>query len=345
MPSKSPKQAKFMRAVAHGWKPSRTEGPPVSVAKEYVAADKKAGKYYSGGFAENRYQMGGLIRRLLEENPEYATALRMAQQGRRYDPGGTEPTLLGGLGAAATGRKAPTEPVRHVPIKRMPGPSPRYTAAARARTESPHIERMRKHRARVRAILGQDEPVQMQGGGWLRIPRHMQPARTYGRLGTPGGLAAAMGMKTRGAPRQVPMKRPGMMHPRRGPIQAGGPSGPRPRGQLFGALQQALMQGMGRHPATGGGAPIGQTQARGPGGGRNIGRYAGPGIQGGPNVPPNLRGLFQRTRMMNRPRMGPVGGAGNRVGQRDQQGALARALQRGTGRAPMSRRYAFPGGR
>lgn len=56
MPSKTPKQARFMRAVAHGWKPSRTDAPPVSVAKEFVEADKK----YSGGFAENRYGRGGL---------------------------------------------------------------------------------------------------------------------------------------------------------------------------------------------------------------------------------------------------------------------------------------------
>ncbi len=40
MPSKSPAQARLMRAVAHGWKPSNFEGPPVSVAKEFVKADE-----------------------------------------------------------------------------------------------------------------------------------------------------------------------------------------------------------------------------------------------------------------------------------------------------------------
>lgn len=40
MPSKTPKQAKFMRAVAHGWKPQGGKAPPVSVAKEFVAADR-----------------------------------------------------------------------------------------------------------------------------------------------------------------------------------------------------------------------------------------------------------------------------------------------------------------
>jgi hypothetical protein len=40
VPSKSKKQARFMRAVAHGWKPDRVDAPPVSVAKEFVEADK-----------------------------------------------------------------------------------------------------------------------------------------------------------------------------------------------------------------------------------------------------------------------------------------------------------------
>jgi hypothetical protein len=47
MPSSSKKQAKFMRAVAHGFKPDQTKGPPVKVAKEFVAADK--GKKFSKG--------------------------------------------------------------------------------------------------------------------------------------------------------------------------------------------------------------------------------------------------------------------------------------------------------
>lgn len=32
-----------MRAVAHGFKPDRVDAPPVSVAKEFVAADKEHG--------------------------------------------------------------------------------------------------------------------------------------------------------------------------------------------------------------------------------------------------------------------------------------------------------------
>lgn len=75
-----------------------------------------------------------------------------------------------------------------------------------------------------------------------------------------------------------------------------------------------------------------------------------PMIEGGPQIPPNMQGQLQKMRMMNRPRRGfsgPAGAGGppggNRVGMQDQQGGLARALQRGTGRPPMSRRSGFPG--
>lgn len=41
MPSKSKAQARTMRAVAHGWRPTgKAAGIPVSVAKEYAKADK-----------------------------------------------------------------------------------------------------------------------------------------------------------------------------------------------------------------------------------------------------------------------------------------------------------------
>jgi hypothetical protein len=46
MPSSSSKQAKTMRAIAHGWKPTGSAGKiPVSVAKDFEAADAKVGKY------------------------------------------------------------------------------------------------------------------------------------------------------------------------------------------------------------------------------------------------------------------------------------------------------------
>jgi len=51
MPSKSKKQAKFMRAVAHGWKPDRVKGPTRTVAREFVNADRRN--------EVNGYQFGG----------------------------------------------------------------------------------------------------------------------------------------------------------------------------------------------------------------------------------------------------------------------------------------------
>lgn len=41
MPSKTEKQAKFMRAAAHDPKIAAKAGIPQKVAKEFVAADKK----------------------------------------------------------------------------------------------------------------------------------------------------------------------------------------------------------------------------------------------------------------------------------------------------------------
>lgn len=40
MPSKTPKQAKLMRAVAHGWHPDQFKGPSKKVAQEFTRADK-----------------------------------------------------------------------------------------------------------------------------------------------------------------------------------------------------------------------------------------------------------------------------------------------------------------
>lgn len=55
MPSKTPKQARLMQAVAHGMKPKKG-GPTVAVAKEFVAADKA--KRPSGQFAGKRESTG-----------------------------------------------------------------------------------------------------------------------------------------------------------------------------------------------------------------------------------------------------------------------------------------------
>lgn len=42
MPSKTVAQHNLMEGIARGWKPDKVKGPPVGVAKEFVAADKKS---------------------------------------------------------------------------------------------------------------------------------------------------------------------------------------------------------------------------------------------------------------------------------------------------------------
>ncbi len=41
MPSKSPKQHRYMEMIAHGGKSRKGKDPSVAVAKEFVAADKR----------------------------------------------------------------------------------------------------------------------------------------------------------------------------------------------------------------------------------------------------------------------------------------------------------------
>lgn len=48
MPSESRPQHNLMEGIEHGWKPSGMPGkklPPVSVARDFVAADKASGKF------------------------------------------------------------------------------------------------------------------------------------------------------------------------------------------------------------------------------------------------------------------------------------------------------------
>lgn len=51
MPSKSKKQADFMRAAAHNPKFARKAGIKPAVAKEFYQADKRTKKYQMGGLA------------------------------------------------------------------------------------------------------------------------------------------------------------------------------------------------------------------------------------------------------------------------------------------------------
>jgi len=48
MPARTEKQAKFMRAVAHGWKPKKGKGPSPSVARHFMHVKEQAAKRYGG---------------------------------------------------------------------------------------------------------------------------------------------------------------------------------------------------------------------------------------------------------------------------------------------------------
>lgn len=142
-----------------------------------------------------------------------------------------------------------------------------------------------------------------------------------------GGLAAMAPPGRMMPPRGKPMPPPGMRRP---PMGGGPRRGMPPRGR-------PMPMGGGRR----GGPPNPYVGGEDPNG----------GFTGGPKIPSSMQGHLQKMRMMDRPRRGVPGPAGaggppgNRVGMQDQQGGLARALQRGTGRPPMSRRSGFPGSR
>ena len=54
MPSKTPKQARLMQAVAHNPKFAKKVGVPQAVGKEFAAADKRRGTGYSTKAKINR---------------------------------------------------------------------------------------------------------------------------------------------------------------------------------------------------------------------------------------------------------------------------------------------------
>ena len=97
MPSKTKKQAKLMRAVAHGWKPSRMKGPPVSVAKEFMRADmakkKKRKRMQLGGLAQAVAPRGNPIGADAAGRPGVPPSLRgylqtLRSQRKQGNPGG-----------------------------------------------------------------------------------------------------------------------------------------------------------------------------------------------------------------------------------------------------------------
>lgn len=55
MPSKSGKQHRLMEMVAHDSAAAKRVGIPVSVGRDYVDADKSAGKHFRGKRSRHRF--------------------------------------------------------------------------------------------------------------------------------------------------------------------------------------------------------------------------------------------------------------------------------------------------
>ena len=95
MPSKSSKQARFMRAVAHSPEFAKRVGVPVSVGKEFVRADKGR-KFNEGGeMAESKKMMKKEVAFMKSKGApkamikhEEAEAKGMKKGGKCYAAGG-----------------------------------------------------------------------------------------------------------------------------------------------------------------------------------------------------------------------------------------------------------------
>ena len=121
MPSKSKKQAKLMRAVAHGWKPSRMKGPTRAVAKEFVDADKRRDNvtgYQFGGMATGMGPMYGRARGMMDQYRGVPPQRGALTQGR---PGGLHPGARGPGGGFLSrfAQQTPGQPLH--PGARGPG--------------------------------------------------------------------------------------------------------------------------------------------------------------------------------------------------------------------------------
>ncbi len=222
---------------------------------------------------------------------------------------------------------------------------------------------MQELRGRMSPPMGGVPPrVEMQGGGLMgRARQAMAQGRGTRRVMGPQGRELWRGRSNQTPPSGLGQLPPGI-DPRavaadpegyrrslRGGPTARLPGANDPNVGIMQAYRNAGMPSRAMPPVRPGMIPPGKMP---PGGRMMVPPSAPPnpdmpsGPVGGPRIPSNLRGMLQRRMMENRPRRGipgpaGAGGAPNRVGQSDQQGGLSRALQRGTGRPPMSRRSGF----
>ena len=352
-----------------GWWESLFGAPEVEKLKtrterELEAMGEARGGYmrgYRGGGPVRRYQGGGLAQVSAPRGgvpPWVEPAGYMEPEG--YQAGGTA-SLFGGRPPQSVASQGPGAG-RWSGAQQQQWRNAGNRPGGRARLQKAYQSYTPEQRAGYSGRVGYapQAPQQAAQAGMMGDAQRQQAALQQ-RAGMAGaqadyqqGLAAQRGARPavmpgggqmvgggqgltgpwQGDPANNPMRPRGPLAPGGRPLQLPGRGGP----GRWTPQQQQAWRGARGNPAlrSAMGQQNQQRQALGrqPGGG---------GIMGGAKVPPNMRGMLQKQRMMNRPPSN-VGGGVNRVGQQDQQGALSRAMQRGTGRRPMSRRGGFPGG-
>jgi len=343
MPSKSKKQAKLMRAVAHGWKPSRIKGPTRAVAKEFVDADKRRDNVTG-------YQFGGMA----AMGPAYRGARGMMDQYRGVPPqrGGIQQGPTAMMGSQYPGGSGPF----------MPGPTRPDLAgtAGRAGALRQAMQRGRPGGGMMGRFPGGSGPFMPRSGGpgagnFTRrggvVPPWMQErgGGMQGR-GRPGGYTHRGEYDPRMPPGAMSARGPGGS----GPFVPGGdglPPGVDPRAVAANPEGYARQQAeWARRGVDEGFTPGGGTIGRGPGGVRYTGDPNQMGLMGeGPGGRLERESARRMAKMRGPGRFPGAGGAAaDRMSQAQNRfGALTQGAPGGGsfGKRPPGRRIAPPPGK
>ena len=134
MPSRSPQQRKFMRAIAKNKKFAKKVGVSQSVGAKFMKADKKKKKRV------RKYQFGGLAR-----TPERDPTAAMLGQGLG-SMGAVEGATDVGLGARGARPRPKTPPMGFSPRSSLPVIGPEGSARRRPTEEELEADRIRRRR-------------------------------------------------------------------------------------------------------------------------------------------------------------------------------------------------------
>ena len=372
MPSKTPKQARFMRAVANNPEFARKVDVPQSVGREFEAADNKVHAFYGGPLnrlAQDAFNRSGKQQAgepFADKSLGKSTRRKLAKDGWTlangmwYPPQGTLGWQVAGSGLSPYHiPRAPEGPITADMLE--PGSIAReiydkYGIIDQTATRYDLTDQA-KFKDDPYAHLEADDPARIQYEQWDEDRGHRfdqpPPERDLGAL-------AVYAEPSESRKSNVHRTRLREHQDRIGDI-LGVPSGNAEGGPVkmyAGGLAAAAMMRRRQNPRF-----RGNDMRQPP---KRVGmappRRARPGVMPGrqfmptggrprePMVQPDdarmpggrampQRGLLQK--MQAARRQAPS----HRIGMRDQQGGLSRALQTRTGRPPISRRAAFPGSR